>query len=184
LKYILAKLAQYVDRIAWQDAASVQRLKHYLDSKLEIEHILPQKPDLGEWLAFDKPEEQERYIQKLGNLSLLEKPLNAAVCNKSFKTKLAAYRESKIIMTRAIGDPEIFGKNTSLQRALGLLADATMSDADGQVIAEKTWASGQIDQRQRALVRLARVVWLVDQACVVDAAAVFGSAPTQVIEPA
>lgn len=184
LKYILAKLAQYVDRIAWQDAASVQRLKHYLDSKLEIEHILPQKPDLGEWLAFDKPEEQERYIQKLGNLSLLEKPLNAAVCNKSFKTKLAAYRDSKVMLTRAIGDPEIFGKNTSLQRALGLLADATMSDADGQVAAEKTWTSVQIDQRQRALVRLARVVWLVDQACAVDVAAAFGSAPTQVIEPA
>lgn len=184
MKYVLAKLAQYVDQVAWQGAISGQKLEHYLDGKLEIEHILPQKPDLGEWPAFDKPGEQEEYIQKLGNLSLLEKPLNAAVRNKSFETKLSAYRDSKIMMTRAIGDPEVFGKNTSLQKALGLLSDATLNGEGGQTATEKAWTSAQIDQRQQALVRLARVVWLVDQAGTFDPVTGVGSAPTQVGEPA
>lgn len=44
LKYVLAKLAQHVEQVAWQGAQSVQQLDHYLDGKFEIEHIFPQKP--------------------------------------------------------------------------------------------------------------------------------------------
>lgn len=162
LKYVLAKLAQYVDQVAWQNAASAQQLGHYLDGKLEIEHILPQQADSIQWPPFDKPDEEAEYIQRLGNLTLLEKPLNAAVCNKDYVRKLAAYHDSKIMLTRAIGDPEIFGKNTSLQRALGLasgrsLVDSKMPSGDGA-----SWTSAQIDARQKTLAKLARTVWLVE----------------------
>jgi len=180
LKYVLAKLAQYVDQVAWQGEKSGQQLDHYLDGKLEIEHIRPQKPREGRWPAFDKPGLETEYTQRLGNLTLLEKPLNTAVGNEGFDKKLEAYRESKIMLTRAIGDPEVFGKNTSLQRAMGLLSDATMKDDGGQADTEKAWTSTQIDQRQQALVRLARIVWLVDQAHSVDPAAAAESAPTPV----
>src|SRR5690606_32744754 len=38
LKYILAKIAQYLDQLAWKEAGDTQQLRHYLDKKLEIEH--------------------------------------------------------------------------------------------------------------------------------------------------
>jgi hypothetical protein len=127
---------------------------------------------------------EAEYIQRLGNLTLLEKPLNTAVGNEGFDEKLAAYRDSKIMLTRAIGDPEVFGKNTSLQRAMGLLSDTTMKDDVEEAAAKKVWTSAQIDLRQQILVRLARVVWLVDRACTIDPAAAAESTPTQVGEHA
>lgn len=163
IKYVLAKLAQYVDRVAWQNAASVQQLDHYLDGKLEIEHIMPQKPKAGAWPPFDKPGEESVYVQRLGNLTLLEKPLNDSVGNESFETKLAGYKDSKIMLTRAIRDPDVFGKNTSLQRALGLVAGSTPGDGvSPSNTGARVWASPEIDARQEALVKLARAVWLVD----------------------
>ena len=161
LKYVLAKLAQYVDQVAWQGEKNGQQLDHYLDGKLEIEHIRPQKPREGRWPAFDKPGMETEYTQRLGNLTLLEKPLNTAVGNEGFDKKLEAYRDSKIMLTRAIGDPRVFGKNTSLQQALGLLAD---ENAGAKQVDAKGWASAEIDARQRSLGKLARAVWLVDQA--------------------
>lgn len=182
MKYVLAKLAQYVDQVAWQGASSAQQLEHYLDGKLEIEHILPQKPLAGQWPPFDRPDQEAEYTQRLGNLTLLEKPLNTAVGREGVDKKLEAYRDSKIMLTRAIGDPELFGKKTSLQRALGLLSDQLSEDVDSQAPRKKAWTSVEIDQRQGTLVRLARVVWLVDQACTVDPAGSPESAPPQVIE--
>src|SRR5690606_10437426 len=57
LKYVLAKLAQYVDQVAWQGAQSVQQLDHYLDGKLEVEHVFPQRADRTAWAGFDDPAE-------------------------------------------------------------------------------------------------------------------------------
>lgn len=165
LKYVLAKLAQHVDQIAWQGAQSIQQLDHYLDGKLEIEHVFPQKSGQAAWTGFEDPEVAARCVQRLGNLTLLEKPLNAAVCNAGFAKKLAAYRESKIMLTRAIGNPDVFGKNTSLQRAIGLVAIApagTASLADGSC---PDWSSETIDARQDSMAKLAREVWMVDQLC-------------------
>ena len=165
LKYVLAKLAQHVDHVAWQGAQSVQQLDHYLDGKLEIEHVFPQKPEQGIWTGFSDPESANRCLQRLGNLTLLEKPLNAAVCNAGFDQKLAAYKDSKIMLTRAIGNPDVFGKNTSLQRAIGLVAVATASAASSEADAAPAWTGESIEARQVAMARLARGVWMVDQLC-------------------
>lgn len=164
MKYVLAKLAQYVDGIAWQDERSVQELDHYLDGKLEIEHILPQTENTMAWPVFDKPGERRAYVQKLGNLTLLEKPLNPAAGNDGLATKLAAYRESRIVLTRGVGHPDLFGKNTSLQRALALLRPG---EAQAPVVLT-AWGSTQIEERQRILGALARQVWLVSDAAPVE----------------
>ena len=165
LKYVLAKLAQHVDHVAWQGAQSVQQLDHYLDGKLEIEHVFPQKPESAAWTGFDEPEAAARCVQRLGNLTLLEKPLNAAVCNAGFDRKLSAYKDSKIMLTRAIGNSDVFGKSTSLQRAIELVSVAPAPSAS--LAAEKiaVWNSETIESRQSNMVRLARKVWMVDQLC-------------------
>ena len=165
LKYVLAKLAQHVDQIAWQGAQSVQQLDHYLDGKLEIEHVFPQKSELGAWEGFDDLEVANNCVQRLGNLTLLEKPLNAAVCNAGFDKKLAAYRDSKTMLTRAIGNPDVFGKNTSLQRAIGLVTPAVGVSDSSTVEMASAWSSESIEARQASMARLARVVWMVDQLC-------------------
>lgn len=165
LKYVLAKLAQHVDQIAWQGAQSVQQLDHYLDGKLEIEHIFPQKAEPGVWGGFDDPEVAGSCVQRLGNLTLLEKPLNSAVCNAGFDKKLEAYRDSKIVLTRAIGNPDLFGKNTSLQRAIGLVTTAFNVHDSPAVEASSTWSGESIEFRQESMARLARDVWMVDQLC-------------------
>ena len=163
LKYVLAKLAQHVDQVAWQGAQSIQQLEHYLDGKLEIEHIFPQTPEQTVWSGFDESEVAARCVQRLGNLTLLEKPLNAAVRNAGFDKKLAAYKDSKIMLTRAIGSPDVFGKNTSLQRAIGLVSLAPGANAVAMGVA--AWTSETIEARQATLARLAREVWMVDQLC-------------------
>lgn len=165
LKYVLAKLAQHVDQVAWQGAQSVQQLDHYLDGKLEIEHVFPQKPEQAAWTDFDDPETAARCVQRLGNLTLLEKPLNAAVCNAGFDKKLAAYRDSKIMLTRAIGNPEVFGKNTSLQRAIDMVSAAPAGNASSAHGEMPVWTSETIETRQASMAKLAREVWMVDQLC-------------------
>lgn len=165
LKYVLAKLAQFVDQVAWQGAQSVQKLDHYLDGKLEIEHIFPQKPDMASWPVISGSEEEARSTQQLGNLTLLEKPLNAAVCNEGFGRKLAAYKDSKLMLTRAIGNATVFGKNTSLQRAMDLMT-TRFSGGTATTTKEVTaWTKQDIERRQEMLARLAREVWMVDQFC-------------------
>ncbi|HEL3169820.1 TPA: DUF262 domain-containing protein [Stenotrophomonas maltophilia] len=165
LKYVLAKLAQHVDHIAWQGAQSVQQLDHYLDGKIEIEHVLPQKAELGAWGGFNDPEVTGSCVQRLGNLTLLEKPLNAAVCNACFDKKLEAYRDSKIVITRVIGNPNLFGKNTSLQRAIGLVTTATSASECPTLGTPSAWSAERIEARQEGMAKLARAVWMVDQLC-------------------
>lgn len=150
LKYVLAKLAQFVDHVAWQGAEATKNLKHYIDGKLEIEHILPRNPSAEQRSAFDLPHAYDDWAERLGNLSLLEKPLNAAVSNGNFGEKLAAYRTSRIVMTRAIASLDGYGRDNTLIQALAKLSSHTR------------WASEDISQRQRKLVELARSVWLMD----------------------
>lgn len=165
LKYVLAKLAQHVDNVAWQGAQSVQQLSHYLDGKLEIEHIFPQNPDRAAWPLVGELEEERRRVQRLGNLTLLEKPLNAAVCNEGFEKKVEAYRDSKVVMTRAIGGSDSFGKDTSLQRALSLMGKPSAPVSSGLPVEEKRWDHESIEERQASLGQLARKVWHVDALC-------------------
>ena len=63
-------------------------------SKVHVEHIYPQKPLEGQrWTTHD------RFIDRLGNLSLLDKRINSAIRNGGFAAKKAHYAESEIIIT-------------------------------------------------------------------------------------
>lgn len=150
LKYVLAKLAQYEANEAWQGARAASNLATFLDGKLEIEHILPQNPSRELPAAFDKSAEYDQWLERLGNLTLLEKTLDGAAGNKAFDEKLKAYSHSQVLMTRAINSLDGYGKDTSLKRALELLSSYS------------TWSSSTIQDRQLHLGKLARKVWLLD----------------------
>jgi hypothetical protein len=79
--------------------------------ELEIEHIFPatQSPTwsgdgLRHWAQFSD-EEQATYrevLNTLGNLTLLEQPLNSRASNRSFTDKQPTYRDSTVPTTRAL----------------------------------------------------------------------------------
>ena len=82
---------------------------------LEIEHIFPQGPTsawsgdgVDHWGTLNE-EGRARYrelLNTIGNLALLEQPLNAGASNKSFGDKKSYYEQSKIGSIRALASPD------------------------------------------------------------------------------
>jgi uncharacterized protein with ParB-like and HNH nuclease domain len=68
---------------------------------LQIEHILPQRPNKGsQWLNDFSEEERENFINKLGNLILISGDKNKKLRNSDFKDKKEKYLIGKVdIMT-------------------------------------------------------------------------------------
>ena len=66
-----------------------------------VEHILPQEPGEG-WDAFDR--DIDRFIWRLGNLTLLDASSNRDCGNLPFAKKRDVYRESEFKMTQKLAD--------------------------------------------------------------------------------
>lgn len=146
LKYVLAKLAQYVDLRALGEESSARSLKGYMKGEYEIEHIHPQNPSAAAEAAFGELAD-EQVVEKLGNLILLEKSINASIGNGSFAEKRSAYGKSRCWLTRSLVDNRGVGVNTAIDRAVRPLE------------CYEAWNQKAIEQRQRSLTALAHVVW-------------------------
>lgn len=145
--YLLAKLTQYVD-MAYKGLKTAGSLAEY--DGLEIEHILPDKPksDLRAAFAVNNPgTDYDEYKNRLGNLTLLEKPINIVAGNDFFSGKTAEYRKCKYYLTSSIAELNTVGKDTSINRVNEKLA------------AFDTWTAADIDRRHALLMALARDVW-------------------------
>jgi uncharacterized protein with ParB-like and HNH nuclease domain len=147
LRYILAKLTQHIDELAYGETPATIDLETYLNKKVEVEHILPQvcSPEIKN--SFDKPAEIEKYIKRLGNLTLLEKTINTSVSNKPFHEKKKAYPKSRHLLTRSIAEQVQVGHDTAIDRAV---KDLETFDI---------WTSESIESRQQRLTELAHKVW-------------------------
>lgn len=66
-----------------------------------IEHILPKNPD-DTWLEDFPAERQQSFVDRIGNLALLEPSRNRDVGNADFPTKCHAYKESGYHLTRDV----------------------------------------------------------------------------------
>jgi len=148
MRYILAKLTQYIEQQAWNNPAH-KSLEQYIASTVDIEHILPQNPTAHVRDAFDKKEQYDEYVEKLGNLTLLEKTINTSVSNEAYDKKLPGYRQSAFLLTKSLVEKPQVGVNTSLNRAV----------RDLQAFSE--WDSPSIESRQKMLATLARSVWSI-----------------------
>ncbi|RUR85752.1 DUF262 domain-containing protein [Chlorogloeopsis fritschii PCC 9212] len=146
-KYILAKIYQYVQLIAYRDNDEYKNFTTFTQSSIEIEHILPQDLNSEPVRTFDKPDEIESYIYKLGNLALIEQPLNASIQNSSFKVKKGAYQQSNLLLTQCISKKPTIGSNTAINRAVE------------DLISFHEWNSQAIDKRQEMLTALALKIW-------------------------
>ncbi len=150
-RYLLAKITQYVD-MAYRGVKTYGVLSEY--TSLEIEHILPDTPSaelLDYFSRYNPDSDYEEYKCKLGNLTLLEKPINIVASNDYFKVKCKEYRKSKYYLTSSIAELTVVGNNTSINRVNKLL----MSFDD--------WNAAAIDERQSMLMRLAKEIWKIEE---------------------
>ena len=146
LRYILAKLAQYIDLQAYGETEGTKWLSRYTAGGFEIEHIFPQQPSdeaAAEFGVFEDPDLADR----LGNLVLVEKSINASLGNGSYSQKRDVYPQSQLLLTKALAERPRVGINTKI--------DVAVAELDSFV----EWNEAAVIQRQDKLATLARAIW-------------------------
>jgi hypothetical protein len=144
-RYLLAKLTQHVEEHFKGVALALGNFM-----PLEIEHILPNTPDaaLREWFEAETPGTQyDSYRNRLGNLTLLEKPINIVAGNDFFARKQEEYRKCGNYLTKSLTGLIAVGKNSSVTRINTRLKEF------------ESWTARSIDKRQELLIDLAKDIW-------------------------
>lgn len=102
-----------LDRITRKHSESVD----WSNKDVHIEHIMPQKP-MGEWKElYDKDEfEYKDYLNRLGNLTILQDKKNIRAKNKDFKDKKEYYKESRLTITKNLVDYSKWDYNEIVER--------------------------------------------------------------------
>jgi uncharacterized protein with ParB-like and HNH nuclease domain len=91
--------ARYILRELEVNARTTEELQVAPPSKVHVEHIYPQTPQPGErWT------DHNVQINRLGNLTLLDRRLNTAIRNGNFLAKRPAYQQSEILITTPLGE--------------------------------------------------------------------------------
>jgi Protein of unknown function DUF262/Protein of unknown function (DUF1524) len=148
-RYLLARLTQYVD-MAFSGLKTPGSLEPF--TKLEIEHILPNNPTPelhATWLAANPSASYDDYKNRLGNLTLLEKPINVVAGNDFYTAKQEEYRKSGNYLTRSLVELTKVGQNTSISRI------------NEKLEAFPAWEAASIEQRHGMLIALAQDIWRV-----------------------
>ena len=154
--YLLARITQHVDM---EFSGKKSSLETY--TKLHIEHILPNKPKddlLNAWkkqhpkLSDDEVKDlYDEFKNRLGNLTLLEKPINIVIGNDFYPRKVTEYAKSGNYLTRSLHKTDTVGKKTSVTRINKKLSSF------------KEWDAETIEKRQQLLVDLAKDIWKIPE---------------------
>ncbi|MBP7733105.1 MAG: DUF262 domain-containing protein [Caldisericia bacterium] len=146
LKYILAKIAKYID-----DKFSGHSLTmlDYYENLATIEHILPRNK--GEWV-FDDNSNYEMHKSMLGNLTLLENKFNSAASNNTKDKKAELYNKSKFIITSLLSSEPYIGQDSNKLKISKLFSKSKINN----------WNTKTIQDRQEALMIVSKKVWGLD----------------------
>lgn len=87
-----------------------------MKKKVELEHILSQHPSHEAIEEFGAGDDWTDYVQRLGNLTLLEKVPNASLQNKPYSEKKQVYLNSRFLLTKSIPAKLGVGKDTKIDR--------------------------------------------------------------------
>ncbi len=150
-RYLLAKLSQYVD-MAYKGLRYPGALSDY--TSLEIEHILPNNPSSELRIDFEASNPgylYDEYKIRLGNLTMLEKPINIVASNDFFNRKSEEYKKSKCYLTSSIVELHTVGNNSSINRM------------NAKLNSFSEWTANAINERQELLSNLAREVWRIEE---------------------
>lgn len=146
-RYLLARLTQHVD-LAFSGLKTPGSLEPF--TKLEIEHILPDNPTAelrNKWAAENENAAYDDYKNRLGNLALLEKPINIVAGNDFYETKQGEYRKSGNYLIRSLVELADVGKNTSISRI------------NAKLEVFPAWDAASIEKRHGMLIALVHDVW-------------------------
>ena len=146
-RYLLARLTQHVE-MAFSGLKVPGSLEPF--TNLEIEHILPNKPEddlRAKWTTDNPGMVYDDYKNRLGNLTLLEKPINIVAGNDFYTDKQAEYSKSGNYLTRSLVALTDVGHNTSISRI------------NAKLESFPSWNAAAIEKRHTMLIALAQDVW-------------------------
>jgi hypothetical protein len=113
MRYVLGKLTQFVNEQGFGSAGAALSLGTFINNKVHVEHILPQTLTDEVRAEFHDSERASEYIQRLGNLALVEMPLNTSLGNKPYSQKRPVYAHSQFLLTKSIAEHVVVGSNTT-----------------------------------------------------------------------
>ena len=146
-RYLLACITQHVE-MAFNGLKSTGSLEPF--TNLEIEHILPDTPNIAlrvKWTEENPGAVYDDYKNKLGNLTLLEKPINIVARNDYYSQKKSYYHKSSNYLTRSLVELTDVGQNTSITRI------------NQKLESFPEWNAASIDKRHELLIALTKDIW-------------------------
>lgn len=131
-------LLQAIEEHYQQETSKSDPIVHFDYSKLELEHVMPQKwRDNWPVLTEDAARQRDGKINTIGNLTLVSGPLNASLSNAAW-----------------VDTPGKKGKRSALDEHTILRLNAHLVKKH-----EKAWDESTIDARALALFQVVRVIW-------------------------
>jgi len=123
-----AELARYI-LVELNNAMEKDRALGAKEDVVSLEHIMPKNPG-KEWVnAVHPKDDPDAWLEAIGNLTLLEKPVNRGLGNKDFRTKKEkGYNSSKLALNAAVAT-------------------------------KTKWTWKEIEERSKALAEVAKDVW-------------------------
>ena len=149
IKFILARITKYVE-VKRKNGGDASSVAEFYDGGIEIEHIMSQKYSSAKPPYGLSEEEYDAAKQQLGNLTLLEKTINASIGNDDFASKTAAYKQSAYYLTHSIAQLDDVGQNTAINKMNQRLKSWAV------------WGADAIAERQEVLYNLAEEIWNIE----------------------
>ena len=146
VRYILAKIAQYVDS-SRTGIVTASSISNYIKAGVEIEHILPQTPTPE---MLEQIPDYDHVKIMLGNLTLIEKSMNDVIKNKPYEQKVIEYEKSPYYITKSLAKLDSVGNNSAINRINTMLKSYDHWDAE------------TIADRQNLLYLLSLRIWTLD----------------------
>jgi len=106
----LVNRAKYIlERIEYFERGETQELVISSDTEVHLEHIIPQtintkksKDEFGDWVSYlgnNSVAKHAKYVNYIGNMTLLGESLNIQAYNNPFAKKKSSYRQSNFLIT-------------------------------------------------------------------------------------
>lgn len=142
IKYVLAKIFDHCDLKPKKGKESIKKWFEH-----EIEHILPSNANQEALREFGHKSDKDLH-DLLGNLLLIEKPINASLKNLPFSKKSAKYAKSDFRLVRHFATSQGIGQ-TQIDKTLTGLVSYT------------DWNEKNLRARQQTLVAIAKIIWKI-----------------------
>ena len=110
---------------------------------------MPQSAKLENY-SFESEESRREYLNRLGNLTLLDKRLNNSANNESFANKLEHYKASEFVLTKALAN-KIESPIHSDHKLINFQNQYFKVEEPSQI---EYWDKQQIDERSAKLVEV------------------------------